>query len=294
MAENKKTFIAYVDWNTTFEKLSDEEAGKLAKMLFAYVSDKDPVAPDRMTDLLFDPIKNLLKKDLRAYENVREERSVAGRIGNLKRWNKDLYTQVIKGKLSLESAENTVKNRKTSGSDVCDANLSHSDFCESQKSQSIAVNDNVNDIYKYNTLSEIENFNVALKEYTGNKQYFYLAYRYWELWKKEFPNHKHLIEAKFKKWYDTVRLMVENDKQSIDRLVAIYIFLTKTQNKDRGYETFLFTQVKSLPALRETTKSGEYRLDNLAALTNDKLNKDQKFNSEVTQAISQFKEKFKQ
>lgn len=146
---------------------------------------------------------------------------------------------------------------------------------------------------KYNyTLFEIKNFNVAVSEFEGNKQYFYLAYRYWELWKKEFPNHRHLKSAKVQDWYDAVRLMVERDEQTVDRLVAIYIFLSKCQAKDKGYETFLFSQVKSLPALRKNTNSGEYRLDNLAAQVNEKLEKDSGFNSEVKKAITNFKNKF--
>lgn len=142
-------------------------------------------------------------------------------------------------------------------------------------------------------LIEIKNFNVALKNFEGNKQYFYLAYRYWELWSLEFPNHRHLKQAKLKEWYDAVRLIIERDEQSIERLVAIYIYLTKCQAKERGYETYLFSQVKSIAALRKNTDSGEYRIDNLASQVNEKLESDDKFNSEVKKAIESFKNKFK-
>jgi hypothetical protein len=42
MAENKKAFVAYCDWLESFEELTDEEAGKLAKHLFRYVNDLKP------------------------------------------------------------------------------------------------------------------------------------------------------------------------------------------------------------------------------------------------------------
>lgn len=84
MAENKKSFVGYADWNKTFEKLSDDEAGKLAKMIFAYVNDENPEAPDRITELIFEPFKNQLKRDLEKYEEVKKKRSEAGRNGGFK------------------------------------------------------------------------------------------------------------------------------------------------------------------------------------------------------------------
>lgn len=69
MAENKNKIIVYRDWISTFESLSDEEAGKLIKHLFRYVNDLNPEAPDRLTALLFEPIKQTLKRDLKAYQS---------------------------------------------------------------------------------------------------------------------------------------------------------------------------------------------------------------------------------
>ena len=80
MAENKKAFVAYCDWLESFEELTDEEAGKLAKHLFRYVNDLNPEAPDRMTKMCFIPIKQSLKRDLVKYE----ERAERARINGLK------------------------------------------------------------------------------------------------------------------------------------------------------------------------------------------------------------------
>lgn len=84
MAENKKSIIVYIEWINIFEELSDEEAGKLIKHLFRYVNDKNPEAPDRLTKLLFEPIKQTLKRDLVKYENKREK----NRNNARKRWDK--------------------------------------------------------------------------------------------------------------------------------------------------------------------------------------------------------------
>jgi hypothetical protein len=70
MAENKNKIIVYRDWITTFESLSDEEAGKLIKHFFRYINDQNPEPSDRITKLLFEPIKQTLKRDLRKYEAI--------------------------------------------------------------------------------------------------------------------------------------------------------------------------------------------------------------------------------
>ncbi len=89
MAKDKKSVLIYVDWINIFEELSDEEAGKLVKHLFKYVNDMNPQAPDRLTKLLFEPIKQTLKRDLVKYEDKREK----NRENILKRWNKKDTTE---------------------------------------------------------------------------------------------------------------------------------------------------------------------------------------------------------
>jgi hypothetical protein len=74
MAVGKKNVIVYTDWISTFELLSDEEAGKLIKHFFRYVNDQDPQPPDRLIEILFEPIKTTLKRDLNKWE-VRAERA---------------------------------------------------------------------------------------------------------------------------------------------------------------------------------------------------------------------------
>jgi len=80
MAKDKKAFVAYCDWLESFEELTDEEAGKLAKHLFRYVNDKNPEPPDKLTQMCFIPIKQSLKRDLVKYE----ERAERSRLNGLK------------------------------------------------------------------------------------------------------------------------------------------------------------------------------------------------------------------
>jgi hypothetical protein len=136
MAENKKSIIVYADWIVLFESLSNEEAGLLIKHFFRYVNDLKPIAPDRITELSFIPIKQALKRDLDKWESTLEERSINGRKGNLKKYNLDIYIEFEAGKYTLEQAEQLAKNRK--------ASLPDSDATKNVANVADNVNDNVN------------------------------------------------------------------------------------------------------------------------------------------------------
>lgn len=134
MADNKKSIIVYADWMEQFTTLTDEEAGRLIKHFFMYVNDLNPTPIDRITEISFLPIKQSLKRDLKKWEKELDDRSLNGRIGNLKRWNLDIYNQFILEKITLEEAENIAKHRK----------VSPPDEKVSPPIANIAVNDNVN------------------------------------------------------------------------------------------------------------------------------------------------------
>lgn len=114
MAENKKSFVLYTDYKSLIDKLPDEIAGKLLKHIYAYVNDENPTTDDLMLNIAFEPIKMHLKRDLVKYENAKEDKSKNGAIGNLKRWNIDLYNKYIAKEISLEEAISIANNRKVS------------------------------------------------------------------------------------------------------------------------------------------------------------------------------------
>ena len=81
MAENKKKIIVYADWLDMFEAMTDDEAGRLIKHFFRYVNDLNPKAPDRVTELVFEPIKAVLKRNLKHWENRVEQNRNNGTKG---------------------------------------------------------------------------------------------------------------------------------------------------------------------------------------------------------------------
>lgn len=86
MAENKKGFILYADQKELFTQLTDELAGKLIKHIFRYVNDEDPISDDIIINIAFTPIKQHLKRDLDKFNETKERRSKAGKIGMENRW----------------------------------------------------------------------------------------------------------------------------------------------------------------------------------------------------------------
>lgn len=79
MAENKKSFIAYSDWENVFEQLPDEDAGKLIKHIFQYVNDKNPTTDNVLINAVFAIIKSTLKRDLDKWEVQKLQRVEAGK-----------------------------------------------------------------------------------------------------------------------------------------------------------------------------------------------------------------------
>lgn len=81
MAEGKKSFIMYCEWQELFNDLTDEQCGKLMKHIFAYVNDENPEAPDAITRIAFIQIKQQFKRDLKKYEAIAERNKLNGSKG---------------------------------------------------------------------------------------------------------------------------------------------------------------------------------------------------------------------
>ena len=134
MAEDKKSFLLYTDLIHTVNKMPNDKAGELFKHILSYVNDLNPETEDLIIQLTFEPIKQQLKRDLLKYKESIIDKSNAGKLGNLKRWHKDLYDKVINNQIELNNALNIAESRK----------VSHTDNMQSQPIAEIAVNDNVN------------------------------------------------------------------------------------------------------------------------------------------------------
>lgn len=155
MAIDKKSFVLYSDQINLFENLEDEEAGKLIKHIFRYVNDLNPTETDKLIKIAFEPIKQQFKRDLVSWIDTKSKRSYSGKLGNLQRWNIDLYNKVTNNEIDIDSALEIHKSQKVAkGRKV------------SQSIANVAVNDNVNVNVNVN-----DNVNVSYKP-TTNEIFF--------------------------------------------------------------------------------------------------------------------------
>ena len=81
MAKDKKSFLLYSNIIHTVKKITDEQAGILFKTILSYVNDENPNVDNLVVDLVFEPIKQQLKDDLKKYEKICERNKNNGEKG---------------------------------------------------------------------------------------------------------------------------------------------------------------------------------------------------------------------
>jgi hypothetical protein len=170
--QGKKSFLLYTDQREVFDELSDEDAGKLIKHIFAYVNDEDPITSDKLLKVAFLPIKTQLKRDLKTWENKQEQRKDAA-------------------KKSVESRQRTltsVNERSISFGDNVNVNGN------GNVNDNVNVNGNVNKQIGANALLSLDDiFNDFIKEKPLKRPYF-------ERMAEVHSTDSDTIERLFKKW----------------------------------------------------------------------------------------------
>ncbi len=251
MAENKKSFIAYTDWIDVFEELDDGEAGKLVKHLFRYVNDLNPHTDDKIVKMCFIQMRHALKRDLEKYGEKKESDSKSGKIGNLKRWHKDLYDKFINKELTLDDAMKIAHDRKTSPPDKTES----PPVGEIAVSVSVSVSDSDSDSDSDSEktknvilLSQVDKSTLDHKALT----YYEIAISFMELFKSNLielnmPT-KTLESAKYLTWVNPIRLLTEIDKRTVEEFREVFQFLKS--------DDFWKQQIRSTEKLRKKDKEG--------------------------------------
>ena len=80
----KNSFILYNDQKNVIDKLTDEQAGKLIKAIYAYESGEEIVL-DGLLDLVITPFITALEKDREKYQETCNKRARAGSEGGKQR-----------------------------------------------------------------------------------------------------------------------------------------------------------------------------------------------------------------
>lgn len=77
----KDSFLLYTEWGEQISRLSDEQAGRLIKNIFAYKSGTQAPDMDDMTYMCFSFLKSQIDRDAEKYNATCEKRREAGRKG---------------------------------------------------------------------------------------------------------------------------------------------------------------------------------------------------------------------
>ncbi|KPE50126.1 hypothetical protein AOB46_16945 [Chryseobacterium indologenes] len=136
----------------------------------------------------------------------------------------------------------------------------------------------------------IKDLNESVKSFEGNKSYFLLAYRFWELWKNKNPNHSHLQKADVYEWVNTMKLIIENDGNKIERMIGVLEYFKKCSAKDARFNPFWFKTIKSLTAFRKVDSNGVKRLDSISSDVVDAGEKYEDFDKLILSTIKKFQE----
>jgi hypothetical protein len=136
MADNKKSFVMYADWQHGVKHLTDEQAGKLLKHILSYVNDENPVTDDLITNISFEPIKQALKRDLKKWEGVKSKRSEAGKASVEAR--KKLKEQELSNLTSIKSVKQDLTNLTVSDNVNVNDNVSVNDNINKKASPSVS------------------------------------------------------------------------------------------------------------------------------------------------------------
>ena len=164
--EGKKSFVLYTDQREVFEELSDEDAGKLIKHIFAYVNDEDPITDDKLLKVAFLPIKTQLKRDLKTWENKQEQRK--------------------------EAAKKSVESRQRTLTSVNDRSISFG--VNGNVNDNVIVNDNVNKQISAGAFLSLEDIFIDFKKEKPLKR------PYFDRMAQIHSTDTKTIEKQFEKW----------------------------------------------------------------------------------------------
>jgi hypothetical protein len=123
----KKSFLMYADGYDTLKYLSDEQLGKLTRMMFEYFLTGKCCEPSDPMFFIFNPIKMQMDRDVDKYSKVLEVRREAGKKGGEAKASKS-YQMLPNAKVSLAKVADkdtvtvTVKDTDTETEKVKDIN----------------------------------------------------------------------------------------------------------------------------------------------------------------------------
>jgi hypothetical protein len=122
----KKSFVLYTDSFDTLQHLSDDQLGKLTRLIYEFVINGEVPAPSNPLFFVFNPIKTQLIRDSNKYETIRDKRSLAGKLSAEKKQHmlthvesveQDSTKSTVSVNVSDSASDNVSVNESVSASD---------------------------------------------------------------------------------------------------------------------------------------------------------------------------------
>jgi hypothetical protein len=251
MAEGKKSFVLYSDLLPTIKKLVEKDrnnktnnSGELFLHLLEYVCDNNPNPINDVVDLVFEPIKTQLKRDLTKWEDKSPQRVEKARLAGLasaeaRRLKKELNpTNELKNELNPTKSTVNV---------------------------SVSVNDNVS-VNEKELLDKLNSFLLSEIKISNDSQFLEFGNNKISITEKEKTNFKtavwfqklfiknlkekkspttHQEKATYKKYVMPIRLMFDSDNVTQEQVKQAYDYLNSLDGE------FWKKQVLSTEKLRE-------------------------------------------
>jgi len=229
----------YADQIHLFESLTDEEAGKVVKHLFRYVNDLNPELPDRTTQLIFEPIKQQLKRDLESWKITISGRSAGGKKSAENRKKaKEIETQFNSVEHTLRHATVNVNvNDNVNVSESVSSNNAHArDF----EKIGLEVRKAYADLPIEFTSRYSENFYIS---WLSINNYLDENCKFLRMWENQ------LTVSEYKKIFDRAEkkeFSILQAKQALTELDASRQAKDKYNSVFHGFNTFIRTILKNV------------------------------------------------
>lgn len=234
--EDKKSFVLYTEYEEPISDLSDEEAGKLFKEIFAYVRSGTENNLEGVAKMAFKFIKKDIDINNQKYAETLEKRREAGKKGG--RPKKETEQAKANGFSEKQKVfdENQKKQTKAKKADNDNVNVNVND------NDNVNVNENGND---YNIYSSEQNCSEppVIKLPLNDKTEFEIFNRDVIKWEELYPNADIMQELrKMKGWLDA-NPQKKKTRSGISRFVNNW--LSREQDKGSNIPTGVNTAQQS-------------------------------------------------
>jgi hypothetical protein len=200
-----KSFLLHKDSLSILDQLTDQQAGKMFKAIYAYQKTGKTGDVDQLIKIALNPFLSQFSRDKESYLNS----VLQGKLGNLKKYHKEIYQRVAAKELTIEEGEDLA---------YPDKKLLFRPPITPDQVGSLIVNDSVSD-----SVNDSDSVNKKDKEDKEDK----------EKKDKEVFQLPDFIQAKT--WNDYLEMRIKAKAPNTDRAIKLIIKdLTNFENKKSG------------------------------------------------------------